>query len=157
MTEYRMFVSAEEIPPEEADRLLERLAEAIVRRGMTVPALFALEMAKPLNFVGSQVMIALSPLVTVFLPRDEVRKVALLLERDVYLESLLQRIERLDAEAQRQRGQPRHTLSQKRPRSHDRFDQLIARIRKRLSGSRRGDALDSRHRLRLHNDQSDPH
>lgn len=131
MSEYRLPVSAEEIPDDEAERLLDRLADGIVRRRMTAPALFALEMAKPLNFVGSQVMIALSPLVTAFLNRDDVRKVALLLERDAHLESLLQRIERLDADARAREIAQRRTTSQEHPRQHGRFRNLIARIRRR--------------------------
>lgn len=124
MNDSRLFVSAEEIPPDEAERLLNRLAEGIVRRRLTVPAIFALEMTKPLNFFGSQVMIALGPLVTAFLHRDEIRKIALLLERDLHLENLIQRIERLDAEAKAQE------ISQKRLRSHGTFRNFIARIRK---------------------------
>lgn len=125
MNESRLLVSAEEIPPEEAERLLNRLAEGIVRRRLTVPAIFVLEMTKPLNFLGSQVMIALGPLVTAFLHQDEMRKVALLLERDTHLEELLQRIERLDAEAKTQE------ISQKRSRSHGTLRNLVARIRRR--------------------------
>jgi hypothetical protein len=131
VNEYLLPVSAEEIPDDEAAGLLERLADGIVRRRMTAPAVFALEMAKPLNFVGSQVMIALSPLVTPFLSRDDVRKVALLLERDAHLESLLQRIERLDADARTGENVQRYTASQKHPRSHGRIHNLIARIRRR--------------------------
>ena len=131
MTEYRMPVSAEEIPEDEANRLLDRVADGIVRRHLTAPAVFALEMAKPLNFVGSQVMIALSPLVTAFLNRDDVRKIALLLERDAHLENLLQRIERLDAETRANDAAQRRTTSQKHPRSHGRLQTLIARFRRR--------------------------
>lgn len=131
MNETRAPVSADEIPEDEANRLLERLADGVVRRRMTAPAVFALEMAKPLNFVGSQVMIALSPIVSVFLNRDDVRKVALLLERDSHLESLLQRIERLDAEARSLEIEQRQTQSLERPRPHGRLRQLLARLRRR--------------------------
>ncbi|MBM3213781.1 hypothetical protein FJZ36_02550 [Candidatus Poribacteria bacterium] len=117
-------VSAEEIPPEEASQLLDRMADAIVRRGMSAPALFALEMCKPLNFVGSQVMIALSPIVTAFLDRESYRKVALLLERDEHLEGLLQRIERLEAvaHAAKARNEPK-----RRDRLHARLIRFFRR------------------------------
>jgi hypothetical protein len=41
--------------------LVERLARFVVRRRMTTPALMALETGRPLNFIGSQFLVFLSP------------------------------------------------------------------------------------------------
>ena len=91
-------VVAEDVPPEEARALLDRVARGLVVRRLTSPAVFALEMCKPLNFIGSQAMLALQPFVAAFVDADAYRKLALVLERDDNVEVLIQRIEVLDRE-----------------------------------------------------------
>ncbi len=55
--------------PELSDReILTRLAEWIVERRMSAPAIVFLESHRPLSFVGAQAMIAASPLVEMFEP-----------------------------------------------------------------------------------------
>lgn len=51
-----------ELSPEERDRILDRAAEAVARRRMEVPAILALEMHRPLAFLGSQALIVFTPL-----------------------------------------------------------------------------------------------
>ena len=51
----------EELAPEEAE-LLDRIARATARWGMTVPAVFMLESSKPLSFVAGQFLHFLSPI-----------------------------------------------------------------------------------------------
>lgn len=46
--------------------ILDRLAAWVVERRMTAPAILFLESHRPLSFVGSQAMIAASPVVHVF-------------------------------------------------------------------------------------------
>jgi len=78
-------VGGEPLRPDFADTItprqrevMERLAAWIVRKRLTTPAILFLESVRPLNFVGSQVMVILNPAVqAVFtLPEwDEVRQV----------------------------------------------------------------------------------
>jgi len=73
--------STTEFESELTDRqreLAERLANWIVRKRMTTPAILFLESVRPLNYVGSQVMVFFQPAVqAVFnMPDwDELRKV----------------------------------------------------------------------------------
>ena len=61
--------------------LLERAADAVVQRGMATPAVLFLESVGPMNFLGSQALHFLTPMLdVVFLQRD-VERVACLLER----------------------------------------------------------------------------
>ena len=53
----------EDIPEPEQRALLEKAATWIVRRGLTAPAILFLEIGKPLNFLGSQLLIAFSPFI----------------------------------------------------------------------------------------------
>jgi hypothetical protein len=74
------------IPPDrplsnEDVALLERVADAVVRRGMAAPAVMFLESMAPMNFLGSQAVHFFTPLLDVVFPQRDVERVALLLER----------------------------------------------------------------------------
>lgn len=77
---------------------VDRVARFIVRFGMTVPAILALETVRPLSFVGSQFMHLLSPSIGAFLTSREWDELAHLLEDRRGLEYVLRRIEQLDEE-----------------------------------------------------------
>ena len=83
-----------QLAPED-DALLEKLAAKAVRWGMGVPAIFMLESVKPLNFIGSQVLIFFGPLVTAFFKADDYMRLSALLERRETLELLIVKVERL--------------------------------------------------------------
>ncbi|MBN93206.1 MAG: hypothetical protein CL928_03930 [Deltaproteobacteria bacterium] len=76
----------------------EKVAKFIVRFGLTVPAILALESLRPLSFVGSQFMYVLSPAVTTFLSQKDWDAMAGLLEQRAGMEYVLGVIERLDRE-----------------------------------------------------------
>jgi hypothetical protein len=61
--------------------LLERVADAVVKRGMTAPATVFLESLGPMNFLGSQALYFLTPIVEWAFQAKEVEQVARLLER----------------------------------------------------------------------------
>jgi hypothetical protein len=61
--------------------LLERAAHVIVQRGMATPALLFLESVAPMNFLGSQALHFLTPILQVVFPQRDVERVALLVER----------------------------------------------------------------------------
>jgi len=77
--------------------LLDRLAEGIVGRHMTVPAILFLESMKPLSFVGSQALYFFEPMVRALFTVPEYERFAALLERRETMEVLLVRIEERDA------------------------------------------------------------
>jgi len=74
--------------------LLERVADAVVERDMAVPATLFLESVGPMNFLGSQALHFLTPLLDVVFPRRDMERVALLLERRDTLSRLTTLIER---------------------------------------------------------------
>ena len=61
--------------------LLERAADAVVKRGMAAPATVFLESLGPMNFLGSQALYFLTPIVEWAFQAKEVEHVARLLER----------------------------------------------------------------------------
>ena len=94
----------EPLSPEDV-ALLERVASAVVDRGMAVPAVVFLESVGPMNFLGSQALHFFTPILEVVFPQRDIQRVALLLERRDTLSRLAVLIERR-AEAQRASTRP---------------------------------------------------
>ena len=90
----------DEIPQDEQRELLEKIAMQVVKRRLTAPAILFLEMCKPLNFLGSQVLIALNPFVQAVFNTTEYQKFALIIEKDANVELLIRLMEELDGEEQ---------------------------------------------------------
>jgi len=93
------------VPPEqkvlaeEEAAVVEKLAQKVVDKSMTVPVIMFLESVKPLNFIGSQAMVFFEPIVqSVFNFRDY-DSLRTALEKRPSIEILIQRIEALDAVA----------------------------------------------------------
>lgn len=81
-------------PDAQADaRLLHRVARELVSRRLTTPAILFLESVKPMNYVGSQFLHFLDPIVRVFLTIPEYGHFADLLEKRETLEQLIEHIE----------------------------------------------------------------
>ena len=88
----------DDIPNEEQQAILKKVAKGIVRRQLTAPAIFFLEICKPINFIGSQLLYAVSPFVQAFLGGNEYKKFALIIERDENVEKLISLIEEYNRE-----------------------------------------------------------
>jgi hypothetical protein len=73
--------------------LLERMADAVVKRGMAAPATIFLESLGPMNFLGSQALYFLTPIVEWAFNAKEVEQVARLLERRDTISRLITIIE----------------------------------------------------------------
>ena len=73
--------------------LLERVADAIVRRGMAAPTVMFLESMAPMNFLGSQALHFMHPIIELAFSANEVEQVAGLLERRDTISRLITLIE----------------------------------------------------------------
>jgi hypothetical protein len=75
-------VQPEDQPLADEDvQLLERIADVIVKRRMAAPATMFLESMGPMNFLGSQALHFLTPILDCAFNAKEVEQVARLLER----------------------------------------------------------------------------
>ena len=84
------FAVAAPVEPDEADRdLARRLARHVVRRGLTAPALMALESGRPRRFVGSQALAFLGPFATLVLPAADYERLVRLLEQRAGIDVLI--------------------------------------------------------------------
>ena len=73
---------------------LTKLAEEVKARRMTTPAIFFLEMMKPLSFISSQTMIFFGPIFSAFIKPDSYYRAAEIFENRDNVEFLLKEIER---------------------------------------------------------------
>ncbi len=73
--------------------VVARIADEVVRRGMTTPALLALESFRPLNAIGANAMHALTPFVSVIRDPSSFTTLAALLERRGSVEAICLAIE----------------------------------------------------------------
>jgi len=85
--------SEEKIFSEEDLALLDKVAGFVVKRRMETPAILFLESMHPLNFIGSQVMVFLQPILTSFFSIREYERLAAVLERRESIGLLIERIE----------------------------------------------------------------
>ncbi len=86
---------------EEDLALLDKVADWVVRRRLTAPAVLLLESTGPLNFVGSSLMTFFRPIVGVAFKTDEYERLERLLEKRCSPGLLVERIELRD-----RRGKP---------------------------------------------------
>ncbi len=77
----------------EDKRLIERLANGIVNRGLSVPSVMFLESIKPLSFLSSQTMLFFRPIVTAVFPISSYDRIESLLEKRQSIEWLIRVIE----------------------------------------------------------------
>jgi hypothetical protein len=80
-------------PDAEEQVVLERLAQEIVRRRLTTPALLLLEVGRPLNFVSAQALHFLQPLLACIADARSLEVFARLVERRGAVDALIARIE----------------------------------------------------------------
>ena len=74
-------------------QLMDRVAEAIVKRGMAAPAVVFLESMGPMNFLGSQALHFFTPILDLAFNATEVEQVARLLERRDTISRLITLVE----------------------------------------------------------------
>jgi len=107
-----------ELSPEDK-ALIETLAVKVVRMGMTVPAVLFLESSKPLSFIGSQAMVFFEPFVKTFFSADGYTRLSRMMEDRANVETLIQRIESLEADAQEVRRQEKQARQEQKKREKE--------------------------------------
>ncbi|MFQ6614005.1 MAG: hypothetical protein ACE5D1_04100 [Fidelibacterota bacterium] len=90
----------------EDELFLTRIAARIHSTGLVTPAVFFLEMVKPLALVGSHAMIFFGPIVNAFIQADGYYRATELFEEPDNVEFLISEIERLDQESKPNKEEP---------------------------------------------------
>lgn len=76
---------------------LALIADRVVKRRLAAPAVLLLQSAKPVNFVGSQVLVFFKPIISMVFAPDRCDQAAELISRRQSIEALLQMIEEREA------------------------------------------------------------
>ena len=84
-----------ELSDAERDRILDRAARELVRRRLEVPAVLALEMHRPLAYLGSQALALFTPMLAPAFGLRNLEVLYALLEDRANLDRLMERIEEL--------------------------------------------------------------
>ena len=87
----------EPLSADDTSRLLDKAANAVVKRGMEVPAILFLEMHKPFSYISSQALIVTHPLIAPLAGLENVQTLSRLLMDRNNIEMLIRRIEELAA------------------------------------------------------------
>ena len=77
-------------------KIISDLANDIVQRGLSVPAVFFLESTKYVSFIGSQFLVFLGPIATCFINNQKYYNFATLLEEKSNIDFLINEIERIN-------------------------------------------------------------
>ncbi|MBI4726605.1 hypothetical protein HY768_05195 [candidate division TA06 bacterium] len=92
-----IYIDGQMPSPERQKELLAKIADQIVKRKLTTPAILFFESVKPLSFVGSQALVFLQPIIQAFLNRREYDEIVLMMEERENVEKLLLEIESQEA------------------------------------------------------------
>jgi len=93
-------------PTDEHKQLVDLLAQEIVRRHLTTPALGVLEMSRPLNFLGAQAMHFFTPMMSALFDTRTYETFAKFLERRDAIDVIAERIEHYEKIATQQEANP---------------------------------------------------
>ena len=85
-------------------QFITRIAKRIQRSGFITPAVFFLEMGKPLALLGSHAMVFFGPIINAFIQADGYYRATEIFEKPDNIEFLISEIERLDKEDSEIRG-----------------------------------------------------
>ena len=88
----------DDLTDEERDRIVEKVAQSVVRHKMETAAILFLEMHKPVSFMASQGLVVLSPFTAPFVGMENVQLASKLIEKRENVEVLIRRIEELSVE-----------------------------------------------------------
>jgi hypothetical protein len=98
-----MFKFSEPIDQKRRDQILDAIAKRVEQFGMLVPAIFFLEMNKPISYISGQAMHFFAPIVGVFFETFE--DYAYFLDERTNVELLIQKLEGLSTEEEEARRQ----------------------------------------------------
>ena len=83
---------------------ISRIAKKIIDRGFVTPAVFFLELMKPLSLLGSHALVFFGPIITAFIRQDKYYRATELLEDPKNVEYLISEIERIDEEIKKNKS-----------------------------------------------------
>jgi hypothetical protein len=108
-----------EVTPERRDQILNAIADRVIRHGLVTPAIFFLQMGKPLAFLGSSAVFLAQPFAGLFINEDSIEDFGHLLSERENVERLLLILEEKDQEFQKKQKQLRAEQKEAREKQRE--------------------------------------
>jgi hypothetical protein len=102
------------ITEEEAHAMIDKVARFVAERGMASAGILVTESLRPLHGIGSQFMYLVLPFAEVLFDSKKYQQFALMLEKEEYVRELINRMDELDEELNRERRKKARLLRQRR-------------------------------------------
>jgi hypothetical protein len=102
------------ITEEEAHIMIDKVARYVAERGMASAGILVAESLRPLHGIGSQFMYFILPFAEILFDSKKYQQFALLLEKEEYVRELINRMDELDEELNKDRRQKARLLRQRR-------------------------------------------
>lgn len=137
-------------PTPEEQVLIDRFAKWVVKRSLTVPAIMALESTKPLNWIGSQMMLVAEPAAWALEPmlrsafkfeHKDYLRFQQLMEKRWSMEELILAIEKFDAEAKIKEDEIKKVLKAKRKELRTQRREKRKKLFRKLFGTQKPEDL----------------
>jgi len=116
---------------EEAHIIIDKVARFVAERGMASAGILVTESLRPLHGIGSQFMYFILPFAEVIFDSKKYQQFALMLEKEEYVKELINRMDELDEELNRDRRQKARILRQRRKNQIKAFFQKVFKLKNR--------------------------
>jgi len=91
----------EPLSEEEAEKVIKEIASAVVKRGLTTPAIIFLEMNKPITYIAGQGLIVAMPFLAPIFGPERMGRYSRFLQTRENVDRLIRRIEELSEESEK--------------------------------------------------------
>ena len=125
MKEYKYQEIIVELDEKEASDMIERVARFIAERHLAPAGILFIESVRPLHGIASQLLYFILPAAEVIFDSKRYQQFTLMVQREEYLKRLVNRIDELDEEINRE---SRKQARLKRQRRRNQFKAWFARI-----------------------------
>ncbi len=98
----------------EASEMIEKVARFIAERHLAPAGILFIESVRPLHGIGSQLLYFILPFAEIIFDSQKYQRFALMLEKEDYLKRLVNRIDELDEEINRERRMQAHWRKMRR-------------------------------------------
>jgi len=112
---------------EEAQIMIDKVARFVAERGMASAGILMAESLRPLHGIGSQFMYFILPFAEIIFDSKKYQQFALMLEKEEYIRQLIDRMDELDEEINREKRQKAKLLRQRRRNKMKAFFQRLFR------------------------------
>ena len=119
-----------QISEQEAHQLIDKIARFVAERGMASAGIMVTESLRPLHGIGSQFMYFILPFAEILFDSKKYQQFALMMENENYIKELINRMDELDEELNREKREKARLLRKRRRNKIKAFFQKVFKTNK---------------------------